>query len=215
MGMTELIYYRLAIGYHGHRAIYGLFWEKKRVDYFAYVLHHWVTVLLIVGSWCVGLSQFGVIVLGLHDSADVFLSSSKTCSYNHYRVGVIISFSLFTLSWIFCRLTLFPLKVIYPTLKYRSSFDCHPLFMLFVSLLFILLFLHIYWGKHILGYLYFMITKPRGNECMHDPRSGSDTEEEQKSFDETNKHCLRQYLMDTMAITLTIIKKNNDLLSII
>ena len=35
MGTSELIYYRLAIGYHGHRAIYGLFWEKKRSDYIA------------------------------------------------------------------------------------------------------------------------------------------------------------------------------------
>eukprot|EP00483_Globobulimina_turgida_P011083 UN11104 len=80
MTMTELIYYRLAIGYHGHRAIYGFFWDKKRVDFCAYVVHHWVTVLLVVGSWSVGLTQFGVIVMCLHGSADVFLSSSKTCS---------------------------------------------------------------------------------------------------------------------------------------
>lgn len=35
MKKTELIYYKLAIGYHGHRAIYGLIWEKRRVDFLA------------------------------------------------------------------------------------------------------------------------------------------------------------------------------------
>ena len=180
MNLTELIYYRLAIGYHGHRAIYGLFWEKKRVDYIAYVLHHWVTVLLIIASWSVGLTQFGVIVLGLHDSADVFLSSSKTCSYNYYRIGVILSFSLFSLSWIICRLILYPIKIIYPVLKYKTKYDCHPLYWLFIVLLFILYILHCYWSIHISKYLFQMITKPKSNQLMHDPRSGSDTEDIKK-----------------------------------
>lgn len=69
------------------------------------------------------------------------------------------------------------MKIIYPVLKYKYKYDCHPLYWLFVILLSILLILHIYWGKHIIGYLYFMITKPRGNQLMHDPRSGSDTED--------------------------------------
>eukprot|EP01083_Nonionella_stella_P039196 106607_1 len=175
MTFKELIYYRLAIGYHGHRAIWGLFWDKKRVDFLAYVLHHWVTELLIVGSWSVGLAKHGVIVMCLHDSADVFLSASKTCSYNNNRIGVILSFSCFTVSWIGCRLIMYPLKVIYPALVCKSKYDCHPLYWVFISLLSILLILHIYWGKHICGYLYYMITKPSSSDVMHDPRS--DTED--------------------------------------
>mmetsp|Transcript_44586 Transcript_44586/g.71363 ORF Transcript_44586/g.71363 Transcript_44586/m.71363 type:complete len:317 (+) Transcript_44586:30-980(+) len=177
MSETNAIYYRLAIGYHGHRAIYGLFWEKRRVDFWAYLLHHWITMLLIVISWCVGLTQHGTIVLALHDSADVFLSGAKAFSYDHHRIAVIISFSLFTLSWISCRLTLYPLKIIYPMFVHKKKFDCHPLFWLIAAALCILMFLHLYWGKHIILYLYYMICKPRSKESMEDPRSNSETED--------------------------------------
>ena len=142
------------------------------------MLHHWVTVLLIISSWCVGLTQHGIIVMSLHDSSDVFLSLTKTFSYNDYRIGVLISFSLFALSWIICRLIIYPLIIIYPALKYKIKYDCHPLYWLFILLLSTLYLLHIYWGKHICSYLYFMITKPRGKECMHDPRSDHEDKKE-------------------------------------
>ena len=133
---------------------------------------------LIVLSWCCGLSQHGVIVMCLHDSADVFLSASKAFSYIDYGPGVAISFVLFTLSWMICRLTLYPLKIIYPAFVYKTKYDCHPLYWVIVGLLSILMILHIYWGKFILPYAWNVISK---KNKLHDPRSGSDNDNDEKA----------------------------------
>ena len=50
MNTTELIYYRMAIGYHGHRAIYGLFYEKKRKDYYAVMYKYTICVIVCMNN---------------------------------------------------------------------------------------------------------------------------------------------------------------------
>merc|ERR1719491_1349996 len=162
MGTSELTYFRLAIGYHGHRAIYGLFYEKKRSDYIAYVIHHWATVVLIVISWMCGLTQTGCIVLSLHDPSDVLLAGAKLCSYWAWPTGVAVMYALFFISWVLCRWTLFPLKVIAPLIReLPGRLHCHPkLDMVFLTLLCVLYALHLFWGRAVIMHMYRIVKNP-------------------------------------------------------
>jgi len=178
MGSAELTYYKMAIGYHGHRAIFGLFYEIKRKDFIAYTVHHFATVLLIIGSWSLGLAQHGVMVMCLHDSADVFLAGAKYFSYEGSKVRVRICFSLFVLSWIVCRVILFPLKVIWPVIYHQPTHGCHWLIYVFLPLLMTLLVLHVYWGYYITLLSYYMIYRAKEDKfSMNDPRSDDEGEQ--------------------------------------
>ena len=104
------------------------------------VVHHWVTVLLIVCSWFWGAMPFGAVVMVCHDNADFFLAAAKITRYHNWLLAADINFGLFFISWIGCRMILYTIKVVWPITFYRGvTHSCNPLQWAFIIPLYILL----------------------------------------------------------------------------
>ena len=145
------LFYRIAMGYHGHRAIYQFF-DAKRKDFIAMTVHHWVTLGLIAGSMYYGLAEIGSIVMVCHDNADALLSFAKVFGFEKFEKPKNVFFVFFLLSWIICRIGLFSTKVIIPLILYAAPmYTCHSAYYVFVVALLILLTLHLYWLSMIVN----------------------------------------------------------------
>eukprot|EP00484_Ammonia_sp_Unknown_P028315 CAMPEP_0197027570 /NCGR_PEP_ID=MMETSP1384-20130603/7446_1 /TAXON_ID=29189 /ORGANISM="Ammonia sp." /LENGTH=386 /DNA_ID=CAMNT_0042456431 /DNA_START=60 /DNA_END=1220 /DNA_ORIENTATION=+ len=174
-------YYKISVGYHGHRALWQVF-DTKRKDFWAMCIHHWVTILLIVGSWHIGVMQTGCVVMFCHDNSDVLLAASKLCVYNKWKWPAKILFASFVLSWIVSRICVYSWKVIYSLIFQGAGlYDCHWAYPPFVAGLCILLLLHFYWLRMILA----MACKSLcGRSEVADTRSDSDDEADQEDAED-------------------------------
>jgi hypothetical protein len=168
------LYYQISLGYHGHRALYQ-FVNVKRKDFWALFAHHWVTLFLICTSFAMGIMQSGCLVMFIHDNSDFLLSTAKLFKYSGMNRESNITFGLFCASWVVCRIYLLSKKVIYTMMfDARGTYDCHFLYPVFLSLLFVLLFLHIYWLRLIAGVAMDAITK---SKTVTDTRSDSESDD--------------------------------------
>ncbi|KAH9601079.1 TRAM/LAG1/CLN8 homology domain [Trypanosoma melophagium] len=75
-------YYCYGLGFYLSESV-SMFLEHdmKRSDFFEYLIHHIVTVTLIVISHCSYEHRFGVYVLFIHDASDILLAVSKSLNY--------------------------------------------------------------------------------------------------------------------------------------
>jgi hypothetical protein len=93
--------------------------ESRRKDYVEMMLHHIVTIMLVLGSLLYKEHPMGMLVLLVHDSSDVFLDLMKLANYFKLenQHGLFITEFFFFMntfvSWPFLRLYYFPVKVIY------------------------------------------------------------------------------------------------------
>ncbi|ORC86742.1 putative dihydroceramide synthase [Trypanosoma theileri] len=77
-----LHYYCYGLGFYLSEIV-SMFMEHdmKRSDFFEYLLHHIVTIALIVISHCSYEHRFGAYVLFIHDASDIMLALSKSINY--------------------------------------------------------------------------------------------------------------------------------------
>jgi hypothetical protein len=79
------------------------------------MIHHIVTIFLIVFSYGANFIRVGSLVLLVHDASDVFLELAKLFNYAKCQTLCDIGFVIFAISFFVCRLILFPCRIIYAT----------------------------------------------------------------------------------------------------
>ena len=170
-------YYWLQIGYHFHRAIYQFF-EHSRKDFVAMFIHHWVTVLLLCGSFAAGYQQTGSIVLLSNDNVDLLLPVSKLVGYLGWKRLHTVLYMLFGVAWIPCRVILYPQKVLLPFLAeecaYREHLRPYLLHWLHMIGLFVIYLLQIYWTQFLFKSVYRNIVGYKGSNL--DSRSDDEND---------------------------------------
>ena len=67
------------------------------------MIHHVVTVGLLVYSYYVNLTRIGIMIMLLHDVSDIFLEAAKLSRYCRRQNLSMFFFALFFASWIVCR----------------------------------------------------------------------------------------------------------------
>jgi len=107
--MTQLAFYIHSIGCH-------ITIEVHRKDFLQMLIHHIITVHLLLMSYYTNTHRFGLIVLILHDINDVFLECGKIFIYLGKHKAADISFLALIGSWLVTRIVLFPTKVLYTSL---------------------------------------------------------------------------------------------------
>ncbi|KAL7677691.1 hypothetical protein ACOME3_003930 [Neoechinorhynchus agilis] len=130
-----------------------------RKDFAVILVHHCVTILLIICSYGVRYHRAGLLVLLCHDLNDVFLEGTKALTNLHSKryerhidAGKLVGMALFTVSWIYFRLYKFPLGVMYGTLVvscYNAYQKNAGLYGPLNTLLVIILLLDLYWFWYI------------------------------------------------------------------
>jgi hypothetical protein len=99
-GSTDLIFVQL--GWY----IYGLALDRHKIDM---LLHHIVTITLLLYSKYTLLENFGLAVCLVHDISDPFLHVAKLFNYNgKYPVIRDIIFGMFATIFLTTRLCIFP-----------------------------------------------------------------------------------------------------------
>ncbi|KAH8849977.1 Ceramide synthase 1 [Schistosoma japonicum] len=187
--------YTLQLGFYLHSLWSVFFMDAWRKDSSVLVLHHCLSLILLESSLLLRLHRMGVLVLFLHDICDVFLEVGKVNVYLRIRHGKTypihmtianMFFVLFTISWVFLRLYLYPLKVLHATswgvyisLVGRESRG----FLFFNSMLWGLFLMHIYWFMFIIRMAIRLLTSPL--EACEDIREDKDST---KNIDDINSH---------------------------
>ena len=127
--------------------LFAIFLEPKRKDFYEYLLHHLVTVALIVGCSSGSFHRAGVWINFIHDVPDVFLGIAKLCNYAKVREPITNTmFGLFVVSFAYLRLYCLPLLTwmhltVIPYVM--PAYIDH--YILFVLLGVVLQLLHVFW----------------------------------------------------------------------
>ena len=186
--------YALYTGFYVHQLIF-LFLDTKSSDFAALLLHHCVTLTIVVLSWTVKQTRIGAFTMVLHDFSDVFLEIAKCFNYSQkshpkLSVGADVAFVVFAISFFFLRLYIYPTRVLHSAVVHSCPYsgcigarapdgtwgelipptlaNCWsaPAFLAFIPALAVLQGLQIFWGWKVLGVIATVI---RG-KALEDPR---------------------------------------------
>ncbi|XP_070272584.1 ceramide synthase 1 [Myotis yumanensis] len=154
--------YLLQGSFYGHSIYATLYMDAWRKDSVVMLVHHVVTLVLIVSSYAFRYHSVGILVLFLHDISDVQLEFTKLNVYfksrggSHHPLHALaadLGCLSFSLSWFWFRLYWFPLKVLYATChcSLRSVPDI-PFYFFFNALLLLLTVMNLYWFLYIVAF---------------------------------------------------------------
>jgi len=163
--------------YHSELSFYvslliSQFFDIKRRDFYQLFVHHITTIVLLLASYCNSFYRFGVVILFLHDCADVWLEAAKLANYAKIQKVCDVLFAIFGIVFITSRLIFYPTYVAYSYFHY-NTYDNGTLQKCLVCLCFLLLFLHFYWGWLICKMAYRLIIV---GKVEKDTRSESESE---------------------------------------
>jgi hypothetical protein len=119
--------------------------DKKEIDLAQMIIHHIITISLILIAIFNNYKSFGIVVLAIHDISDCFVILCKLAARMNVSNSLLIpAYVSMLLSWAYCRFYLFGLNFIYyqlfPEFFYTTVFGkISIIFLLF------LLMLHVYW----------------------------------------------------------------------
>ncbi|KAM3128280.1 hypothetical protein pb186bvf_019637 [Paramecium bursaria] len=119
------IFYMVQTGSHIY-ALMKLIVEGQKLEskYWEYMLHHFLAVCLLLFSALQNCVQIGIVILAIHDLADILLSWSRayndTIAANKYFV--YLQYGLLKFTWVYTRLWIFP-QVIYDEFLNIGQFD--------------------------------------------------------------------------------------------
>jgi len=149
------------------------FFDVKRKDFYQLFVHHITTVILLLISYIESTYRFGIVILYLHDLADVWLEAAKLANYAKIQKVCDILFAIFAVVFFFTRLVYFPIYVAYGYFYY-NEYQHGIIHKCLVTLCYVLLFLHCYWGWLIGKMAYNLIVV---GKVEKDTRSESESEE--------------------------------------
>ncbi|KAJ7321492.1 Ceramide synthase 1 [Desmophyllum pertusum] len=152
--------YLVEAGFYFHSIYATLFMDQWRRDSILMILHHILANCLILFSFAIRYHRIGILVLFLHDINDVSLEFTKLClgfksrGGKYHRIPDILSttgFLTFAVLWFYCRLYLYPIKVLY-----TCGCGCRPyvpltapFYFFFNGMLWTLFFMNLWWFQFI------------------------------------------------------------------
>uniref|UniRef100_A0A674J7Y1 Ceramide synthase 1 n=1 Tax=Terrapene triunguis TaxID=2587831 RepID=A0A674J7Y1_9SAUR len=162
------IAYLLQGSFYGHSIYATVYMDAWRRDSVVMLIHHVVTLTLIVFSYAFRFHNVGILVLFLHDISDVQLEFTKLNVYFKHRGGIYhrlndvisdLGCLTFSISWFWFRLYWFPLKVLYATCHTSlQSVPNIPFYFFFNALLFALALMNVYWFLYIVLFVAKVLT---------------------------------------------------------
>jgi hypothetical protein len=179
----------LSLGHYIHLC-FSQFSDVKRKDFWEMMIHHIVTILLIVFSYGSNFIRVGSLVLLVHDGSDVFLELAKLFNYCGWQILCDATFVFFAISFFVCRLVLFPFRIIFTTgWSARLMTGAEFSYYFFNGLLLSLLVLHIFWFSIIVRMVWSFL---KTGNVAKDARSESDEEEDEQENEEKKQPIKRE-----------------------
>ena len=112
---VQTIYMMLEFGIYLAGSIF-LFFEtrSKNADFGIMVVHHIVTITLLIMGWTIKLFNYSIMIAALHDVSDIILEYSKVFYYSKWKKTSNAIFCFFAAVFISTRLYFFPKHFIAP-----------------------------------------------------------------------------------------------------
>ena len=132
-----------SLGYHLHSTIYHCCLVGRRADFGEMLLHHGLTLWLMVLSYVEGFSRIGLLIVFLNDVPDIFVYLTKSLGDTIFVKTSIVSYGFLVVAYFYFRLLVFPLSIL-PSLLFESNMNVLGLF-LYAGFLVPLFLLHAYW----------------------------------------------------------------------
>nr|QGJ83566.1 sphingosine N-acyltransferase Lag1 [Opalinidae sp.] len=159
---SDIIYlYIYLIAIWVYSTVKHVFFEHRRADYYVLLMHHAITISLMVGSYEYHFTKIGMFILFIHESSDIIVESLKISNYlklngkkSYYLSETLLVTNIIT--WFIIRNYMF-IKFLYDMyytvgtneVTFGSNFFARiyniPGFLVLSLLLDSLEVLHIYW----------------------------------------------------------------------
>lgn len=127
------------------------FFETKRKDFWAMLIHHLVALFTVILIWILNVHRAGIVMLFLHDVSELPLFALKSLFY--YKPGSMvcnIMLVLFNVLWFVARLYLFP-RLVYTTFAPGNfPYNIYPLYWVMLTFCCLLIVLHVLWSFMII-----------------------------------------------------------------
>ena len=139
-------YYMIGLSYHVEDSVHHLFFPAQN-DFFEMLLHHYITIILIVGSYMYAHWNVGIIVMIQMDNGDIVTGLVKAI-YDFAPATIVIPVYLSVLSsWIYFRDIVYSYEVIWTGSMFgRWHFDGNSSTQFIYQCLLVgLLILNVYW----------------------------------------------------------------------
>jgi hypothetical protein len=137
-------YYLWELGFYISALFTHFTLETRRKDFVEMAIHHVVTIGLIYFSHSLHLERLGLLVLLVHDVADIFLEAAKLLECVGLEFLATLCFSCLLIVWPVSRMYYFPVKIIRSWMVEHQPMNV-PYYTPFLIALFVLQALHIYW----------------------------------------------------------------------
>lgn len=170
-----LLFYCLETGFYLQSIPFLIYYETRRKDFLESMIHHIVTLGLLVYSYYVNLTRVGIMIMLLHDICDVPMEFAKLLKYAGHQTFADAFFALFFITWVAARMVYFPLYIIRST-WYESisvaaipyNINPQPHHAIFNTLLMVLFVLHCYWSYLIFKILWRALTAGGASDIRED-----------------------------------------------
>ncbi|PAA47702.1 hypothetical protein BOX15_Mlig007874g2 [Macrostomum lignano] len=174
-------YYMVELGFYW-TALVTVFSDTKRKDFKEMLLHHCITIVLMVFSWSLNFTRIGALILALHDAVDPLFHLAKIGSYTKLRWLSDPSFVTFMTVWFVTRLILYPFRIVLTALtELESECGISPALRGLQACLLVLQALHVIWSYFIVKVAFRVVFKGNRQD------SRSDSEESTEECSETVK----------------------------
>ncbi|KAJ8536351.1 hypothetical protein K7X08_034752 [Anisodus acutangulus] len=183
MKLKLKLLYMYAGGFYSYSIFATLFWETKRSDFAAQIVHHVATVSLIVLSYVYGFARVGSVVLAIHDGSDVLMEIAKISKYSGFDMIADIFFCLFSVAFTLLRIICYPFwvirstcyEILYVVDTEKDRTTGIILYIAFNAMLMCLLILHLIWWRLILRML---VNQILSGHVTDDVREDSESDDE-------------------------------------
>ncbi len=105
--------YVIKLAYHCYEMVLNVCFHRDRRDFSEFLLHHILTIALVLFSYIVNFLPIGAIIMLLMDFSDIFVAVFKM-AVDVNEVFQTINFFIMLFTWIYIRIWHFPIYVLYP-----------------------------------------------------------------------------------------------------
>eukprot|EP01128_Nolandella_sp_AFSM9_P008525 TRINITY_DN5233_c0_g1_i1.p1 TRINITY_DN5233_c0_g1~~TRINITY_DN5233_c0_g1_i1.p1 ORF type:complete len:324 (-),score=72.02 TRINITY_DN5233_c0_g1_i1:65-1036(-) len=107
------LYYMITLTQYIHASLV-IFWQPKQKDFYEMLIHHIVTITLVLFSYAGGFYQIGATIIIFTDTADPLMEAAKLCLYSGWEKMADFFFTVFAIVFIVTRVILFPFYCMSP-----------------------------------------------------------------------------------------------------
>ena len=194
-------YYLVQFGFWIQQ-VFVLNCEARRKDFEQMFLHHIITCVLLLMSYCYNQTRVGNAILCLMDFADILLSLAKMLRYSGWQRICDATFVLFLISWIISRHYIYIIIIIsawHDAPRYLGGYRwdpskgilfTKPIHYIFMALLIALQIVLCVWLSMILRVLYKVVTGSSAEDTRSDDESEDSDENEDQDLDSIGNEML-------------------------